>query len=570
MTTIKQEKKEFDRLKEQRSTWNNMFQIIGEYVGQFKQNFNASPTPGEFLIEDIYDSTAIFAAQNSASALLGMIWPGTAVKALSIEPPDDMETDTELANFYAMATKRFVIALDDPQANVNLTFDEYMNDQVQFGTSGIGVERGTASKLLLKPYGVKEAYIDEGQNGAVDKVYLFYEWEINRVVADYGIKNVSEEVRKKHESGSGGEKIKILHIIKKRKDFKAEAGALAMPYMSLHIEYDTEKKLKESGFTELPIRFGRIRKMNYEKYGRSFAMSALPDIREANVLREAIIRATEKVLDPPLGILDDGMLGGGTVDTSASAINVFNGANNMNNRPPVFPIVTIGDMNAALRRLEALEQSISRHFLIDRLLDFNNETEMTLGEVQIRDQIRTASISPLFSRQLSEVFTHVFERAFNILWRDGEFGVIRGSDEEQALLDQGVDPEYIPNVIAERLERGEEIYKVVYKTKAANAQRAEEYMATLEIMGQYRQDIQISPQIKNRVDVNQAYKIMADIRGVRAGLIREDDAVLELDKKDQEQLAKAQGLQGAEQMAGAADKFASAKLKSAQSEKEEI
>ena len=41
-------------------------------------------------------------------------------------------------------------------------------------------------------------------------------------------------------------------------------------------------------------------------------------------------------------------------------------------------------MKSTKDRIEELKQSVSDHFMIDHLLDFNNETEMTLGEVNIQ------------------------------------------------------------------------------------------------------------------------------------------------------------------------------------------
>lgn len=555
---LKAIKREFSELQQDRATWNNTYQVLGEYVSQFKQNFNAEPTPGQFLIDEIYDSTGTFAAHNAASALLGMIWPGTARKSIEITPPDDLPLTTELAMFYNKMTQRTVAAMDDPAANLTLSLDEYMLDQIIFGTSGVGVEKGYKSKLLFKPYGVKEVYFDEGRNGLVDSLYIYYEWRLNRLVAEYGLDKVSEKSRKKYEQGKGGDKVKVLHVIKPRLEKKAEMGALAMPYMSLHFEFDSEHILNESGFHELPIRMGRFRKLNYERQGRSPAMNAIADIREANVLRESIIVATAKMLDPPLGVLDDGMLGGNVIDTSPKAINVFNGAHNMSGNSPVFPLVTIGSLEPALRRLEDLKESISRHFYIDRLLDFNNQTEMTLGEVQIRDQIRTASLSALFSRQLAEVFTPLFERVVSILWREKEFGVIPGSVEEEEVLSTGIEPEYIPEALVARLEKGEDIYKIAYKTKAASSQRAEEYMAMLEMLTQYRQDIQINPQIKNRINLNEAYKQMGLIRGIPVGVVRQDDETQAMDEADAQAAQAAQVLAAGEQAANIADKAASA------------
>jgi len=550
-------KQEFKDLKDDRQIWDNMYQIIGEYVSQVKQNFTSEPSPGQFMIGEIFDSTATFAAQNSASALLGALWPGTARRSIEITPPDDLPMTTELAEFYSKMTQRTVAAMDDPHANLMLTLDEYMLDQLIFGTSGIGVEKGDKSKLIYKPYGVKEVYFDEGKNGIVDRIFILYEWRCNRVVAEYGIENVSEKTREKYNAGKNA-KVKILHAIRPRMEKKAAAGQLAMAFESIHIEFDSDHILLETGFHELPIRIGRFRKLTYEKQGRCPSMTAMPDIREANSLREAIIRATEKMLDPPLGILNDGMLGGSTIDTSSGAINVFNAGNNIGGQPPVFPLVTIGSMEPALRRLEDLKQVIAQHFFLDRLLDFNNQTAMTLGEVQIRDQIRNGSLSALYSRQLAEVLTPTFERSVSVLWRSGEYGVIAGSEEEAEVIASGREPEYIPEALLGRLQRGEDIYKISYKTKAASAQRSEEYLATIELLNQYRTDMQISLAIKNRINIHEAYKQLGIIRGIAVGIIREDDAVEALDQQDAEAAQMQQMLAAGVQAASMAKDTAAA------------
>lgn len=549
---IKEVLADFNALKAERSNWDTMYQVLGEYVSQVKQNFQASPAPGEFLIGDVFDSTGTFAAQSSASALLGYLWPGTAKQAVEIAPPDDLEINGELAEFYERMTSRLVMAMDDPNANLSMSLDEYMLDQMVFGTSGIGVEDGYESKLLYKAYGVKEAFIEEGRNGRVNKAFLFYEWTVARVVAEYGIDNVSEKTRKKFTDGKTRDMVKVLMAILPRTEKKAKKGKLAMPYASLHIEYDNKHTLKEEGFHEFPIAFGRFRKLNYERYGRSPAMNALPDIREANVLREAVIVATEKNLDPPLGILDDGMLGGSTIDSSAGAINVFNASGNVGGSSPVFPLVTVGSIPDALARLETLRDTIAQHFFIDRLLDFNNDQRMTFGETQIRDGIRSASMASMFARQYSETFTQFVSRSINILWRKGEFGVVKGTDEEAEVIALGKEPEYVPDEIAERLALGKDIYQIMYKTKAANASRAEEYIAIVETMQLVGQGMQLDPSLANRVNLHNAIKEIGSIRGLPVGIIRQDDEVEEMAQEQAQQAQMAQMVEAAPKLASAA------------------
>jgi len=547
----KQIKREFDQVKSERQTWNSMYQVMGEYISQIKQNFETEPTQGDFLTDKIFDATGAFAAHNSASALLGMLWPGSAKQSIEITPPDDIkDLSTELAEFYEKMTDRTCRAMDDPKANLALSLDEYMLDQIIFGTAGVGIEEGYESKLLAKPYGVKELYVSEGKNGKVNKIYLNYEWTVERTVDEYGEGKVSQKVLEKYKNGKFGDKVKILHVIRPRKEKKAAKGKLAMAYESVHMELPNCHVMREDGFHELPIHVGRFRKLNYEKYGRSPAMNALPDIREANALREAVIIATEKNLDPPMGVLDDGMLGGGYIDTSAGAVNVFNATGNIGGNSPVFPLVTVGSIPDALARLEELKQTIAQHFHIDRLLDFNNESQMTFGEAQIRDSIRTASLSSLFSRQIAEVLTPLIERSVNVLWRMGEYGVLPGSEEEAEAIAMGKEPEYIPEELIERLQEGKEIYQITYKTKAANASRAEEYVAIVEILTFAMQAMQVDPSIANRVDLHEGLKNIGQIRGLPVGILRQDDEVQAMNQQQQQQMQAQQMLAAGQQVAG--------------------
>lgn len=558
MSQYQKDKKEFDAVKARRSNWNQIYQILGEYVHQMKQNFQGQPSSGEFLTNEIYDASGAFAANNAASALVGLLWSGSASQAFELTQPDGLELSTELAQFYERMNTRTHRAFDDPKANLALALDEYMLDQIVFGTSGIGVDTGTDSKLLFKPYGVQEMYVANGANGKVSRLWLLFEWEVERVIQEYGEANVSEQTRKMYKDGKLQDKVCILHIIRPRKEKKAMLGKLAMPYEGLHLEYKNCHMLREDGYAEMPIPVGRFRRLNYEEYGRSPAMNALPDIREANVLREAVIVATEKQLDPPLGILDDGMLGGNSIDTSSGSVNVFNASANLGGNSPVFPLVTVGDLNTAIARLEALQETIAQHFFIDRLMDFNNDTQMTFGEAQIRDQRTNASMAAIYNRQISEVLTPLIERGVAKLFRMGEYGVIKGSEEEAELLVQGIEPEYIPEVLADLLAEGKDIYKIVYKTKAANASKAEEYIAIADITNFTLQAMPVDPSLKHRLNLHESIKQLGVIRGLPVGVLRQDDEVEALMKQEAEALQTQADLQSGEQIANIADKAASA------------
>ena len=543
----KEIKEKFDEMKAQRSNWDQQYQVLGEYISLVKQNFEGQPANGEFLTEDIFDSMGSFAAMNSASALLGMLWGGSAKQTLELIQPEGLEETEEVEDFYKKVSAKLSQAMDDPKANLSLALDEYMLDQMIFGTGGVGVEEGEESDLLYKAYSVTNCYIDEGKAGRVDTVALFYEWTAKRVIAEYGEENVSSKVRELANKSNTSEKVKILIMIRPRAMAKAKKGKLAMPYESVHMEYADCHVLREDGFEELPIPVVRFRKLAYEKYGRSPGMNALADIKEMNILREAMITATEKTIYPPLGVFNDGVVGGGYVDTSPNAVSVFNPVGTSGNASPVFQIGDTPRLQDAENRMTALIESISQHFHIDRLIDFNNDTQMTFGEAQIRNNVRLSSLQGLFARQITELFTPLIERSFNILWRRGEFGVVAGTEVEAQRLEDGLDVEYLPEAITKLMDEGKPVYEIGYKTAAKTAARAEEYIAILDVLQLVGQAAQFEPSVLNRIDMHEAIKVVGDIRSLPPGIIRQDDEVEEIQQAQQQQAERQQLLDNLQQ-----------------------
>jgi hypothetical protein len=162
----------------------------------------------------------------------------------------------------------------------------------------------------------------------------------------------------------------------------------------------------------------------------------------------------------------------------------------------------------------------------------------------------------LFNRQI-KVFQKVIERGVALLLRSGKLGVTRGSDLEKEALARGETPYYLPDSIAKRLADGKDIYKVNYKTKAALAFSAEQYMAILEMFNIAASQAEIAPAISRRIDYDKGFERLCEIRGV--GFMLKSDEDMEAQQQAEAQQAQMQQmLQAGEQVANIADKAASA------------
>lgn len=517
----------FKKLEQEKNVWLPLFQTIGEFVTFHNQTFTAPQVPGQLQNGRVFDGTAFSANMLMASALLGALWPNGA-KTFKIVPPslfsEQIEDTKEVKDYYEFVTRQMTTVMDKPEAFLGPTLMEYFTGQGSFGTSGVGVfdNDDPDVPVLYKSYGVWEFFIDEGANGQVDTVYTKTEYTLLQAAKKFGLKTLSARSQEAFKAGKTDDKITVIHCIEPRFDrdpFKY--GAKDMPVASIHIEQAAEHVLKESGYPEMPVFITRFWKSPNEKYGRSPAMAALPDIMEINGSRNRVGIAEEKTLSPPLYVIDDSLLGGDTLDTSAEAINVLS----MSGRipftgDPVRPLYTIGSLDPTYKRLAELQYVISQHFFIDRLLDLNNQTRMTLGETQIRNQLRGDSLNPIYTRQISELLQRLITRTFNILFRKGYLGVIKGSVEETEALRAGLTPRLIPDTVAARIVKGQNVYEIEYISPAIRIMQAQELQGAttaLELMGGIAT---VNPEALDVVDFDRLTKRIMQLVGAPQEVVR--------------------------------------------------
>nr|DAP60083.1 MAG TPA: head to tail connecting protein [Caudoviricetes sp.] len=534
----------FKVLKNNKQSLTSLFQLISEYVYNRKYDGQDIPNAGIFADEDIYDNTAQRANGIMANVMVNNIWPN-GPRTFSLGRTWDTPDTEEVKTYFSYVNQQMYSVMDNTKAGLQTALDEYMLDQGAFATSGIYVkekEDDRAVPVRYEAWSIKGRYIDEGPDGNIDTIFSEISMSVRNAVKVYGYENLSARVRKDFDNGDIENKVKILHVIEPRLERdKSKKGVKDMPIASIHIEVDTRKILKESGMEEMPVFIGRFSKVPGEIYGRSPAMVAMADILEINAVREAISIATEKQLDPPMAVYDDGALGAGAIDTSAGAINVFSVTGRLNAGKPIEPLYTVGELQSSYTHIDTLKETINNHFYLDRLLDFNNETRMTLGEAQLRNALRGQSLGAFYARQENEVITPMIERTFNILLKLGRLGVIQGSKEEVEQLKRGMQPVYIPEELVQRMMNGEDFYEITYLSPAKRTMQSEELRGIIETANFAVQVAPTSPEIIDNIDFDKLIARVAKLSGAPMELIKDSDTVKKIREaraKQQKEIAK--------------------------------
>jgi hypothetical protein len=504
------------KLTQEKTLWNNHWQLVHEYYLQRKADFTVQREGGAFLNSDIWTAVPGKAAETCASALLGLVWPDS--QSFALEPAGDLAEDEECKEWFEKTvTKNMQADLDDPEAGLSLALDEFMIDFVVSGTPALHSEEGDKSTYRFDAWNVQQFSIDEGADGFVDTFYKVCEYTLRQAVKKFTVDKLSKKSQDAWKGKQYTDKIKVLHVIEPRDVVPGKGtGPLNMPWASIYVEMDAKHLIRESGYNELPTFAVRYSKRIGEKYGRSPAMRSLPDVMELNALWEIVTLGLEKNFDPPLAVYDDGVFGGGTIDTSAGALNVVNVSGKLGAAGGVQPIFTVGQFGDVAVLIERLEQTINDHFMIDRLLDLDNEKEMTAREAMIRQSIRQKALRSVISRLLTELFNRLLERCFNIGLRRGRFGYAAESPEAVAWQanNPGKDMKVIPQKIVDMQGSGERVYRIRYMTPAAREAEAEAAQGILNILEVIQSAVEIDKTVMDEINLPRTMKKLGNIWSV--------------------------------------------------------
>jgi hypothetical protein len=563
-----------------KAPWLYTYQLLGEFIMTRKQDFTLHITPGMFLTGKIFDSTAPMANHDMASSMLGDLWPNAA-RSFYVHPPDSMPDEQrnskEVKEYFEWVSKTMAEVMDDPKAGLALALEEYFYDQGAFGISGIYVKEndklGDETPLSYMAVDAKKISIAENSQGVVDTCYVLREMTMRQVVQEYGRENVSARVSECFDSTDGArqeELIQILHAVEPRQDDPKAFGALGYPIASAHLEVPEGHIIKESGMKKMRIFITRFWKTMNEVYGRSPGMEAMPDILEANEMRENTIVAVEKLLNPPILVLSDGSLGNQTINTSTGAISVHNVSGRIANSglKPVEPLVTVGELKDTYLRLEYLQATIQKNFFIDKLTDLNNESRQTLGEANIRNKLRERALVTVYARQIAELFSRMVEATFDILFDQKRLGIIKGSKDDLILQLLGKPPQhYIPDAVVKLINSGKNGYKIRFVSPAARTMRAEELQGIQQSLTAVINMSQAVPDILDTINTDRAVELIVELSGANSSILHDAETIAELRKQriqvQQQQAAAAQKAQSsidAKHIAQAAQSAAKANL----------
>ncbi len=526
-------RKRFDFLVSQRKTVEDVWDVINKLVvpfrGDFFRDINSEHAVTWRDNREVFDSTAIDAAGTLAASIHGSL-TSPAIRWFELAWRTEILNDDKASRqWLEEAAHKCFTALQD--SNFNLEANETYIDLVSYGTSMIIEEviekNGKFVQLNFQSVPVEETWFEQDYRGQANRTYRRFMWTAEQIVTKFGEEGVSPELFKQSKSvESIDKKLKVIMCIYPRED-KEDAdtskilAAKERPWGMKYILHDDASELgDEGGYYEMPAFVPRWRKTSKSMWGHGPAMIALPDILTINQLVELILKATEKVVDPPTKVTERGLLS--DLDLEPAGLTVVRTMDSME------PYESGARFDVSQLQREQLKQSIRSIFYVDQL-ELKESPAMTATEVQTRYELMQRLLGPTLGRLQSDYLDPLVQRTFNILYRAGQFGEL-------------------PAIVSEETN-GE--LDIIYTGPLVRAQRADiaqgvsRWVASLAELGE------VAPEILDIPNWDEIGKELGSLEGVPAKLMN-SNAIIKKKRKDREaaQARTQQGLEDQEVGAG--------------------
>lgn len=502
----------FERLKTSASTIRNVWRDCYRYSyplrgvglesdGEVKGEANADTAAS--LQADLYDSTATDSTRILASALVsGTVPANSRWFGLDVDGMSD-------------AGRKWLDAAAESlwenihQSNFDSSVFDCMLDMAIAGQFVMFCDEADGGGFRFEQWLLANTYFSASRPGQpVDTVFNEIELTAEQAVDEYGEDMVPEKVRKCLADNKLDEKFTFIRAIYPREKANGRF-AKNLPIASCHIERESKKVVRESGYHEMPLGVPRWSPVPGTAYAFGPMFDALPDVKTLNTEVKFVLQNADLAIAGMWIAEDDGVLNARTIRIGPRKVVVANSVESMKALQPA------GKFDVAALEIDRLQKSIRKVMMADQLTPQDGPA-MTATEVHVRVEMIRQLLGPVYGRLQTEFLKWLVERTFAIAYRAGVFG--------QA-----------PREIAER-----EI-SVQYISPISRAQKAVDVTA----MDRYENSLALEAQATGRTDILDNYdwdkgaRKRAELLGVPADLIPDADDVLATRQGRQQQQQQA-------------------------------
>ena len=503
----------YERLEGQRQNWETHWQEVADYMQPRKADVTKQRARGDKRMEQVFDSSPIQAVELLAASLHGMLTnPATPWFTLKFKD-EDINNEDEAKLWLEASTDAMYTAFN--RSNFQQEIFELYHDLITFGTAAMFIEEDDDDIIKFSTRHINEVFIAENDKGRIDTIFRRFKISARAAMQKFG-DATSTDIKGIFKKDPYQE-VEILHAVYPRSDFNPKKKDKAnMPFESVYLEYKNASELSVGGFKEFPFVVPRYLKASNEIYGRSPAMTALPDVKMLNEMSKTTIKAAQKQVDPPLLVPDDGFLL--PVRTVPGGLNFYRSGT----RDRIEPL-NIGANNPLGLNMEQQRRDAIRGVFYVNQLMMQDGPQMTATEVIQRNEEKMRLLGPVLGRLQSELLKPLIDRAFSLILRKNLF-----PQAPDFLAGQDIEIEYVSPL-----------------AKAQKSAELQSIMRGIEILGSLAN---VAP-VFDHVNMDKLVKHLMDVVGVPQKVLKTQNEVQAKREQDQQQQAQQQQMAQMQQLA---------------------
>jgi len=395
-----------------RGTFEAHWQQIALRVYPSAADFYGSRSPGAKNTELIFDSTAALALERFASAVNGYVTPSNQ-RWHGIETDnEELNNDPEVKQWCEAATNVLFSVRYSDLARFESQMNEVYMSLGAFGTGCLFVDDKPGRGIIYKSIHLSQIYFLENGDGVIDRCNRKYKESYRNIVSLWGDEVELPAKIKEAAEKTPNAKTHVLHVVRPNASRKhGVMGPKGMEFESRYILPLEKFEMEAGGYRSFPYAISRYVTQAEEMYGRSPAMTVLPDVKMLNEMEKTVIRQMQLAVEPPILLQEDGALSG--FKMKPGALN-FGGVDEQG-RPLAHAFNAGGKLEYAFDMQEQKRKHINDAFLITLFQILVDNPTMTAYEVMQRMQEKGQLLGPTMGRQRTETQSVVIARELDIL-----------------------------------------------------------------------------------------------------------------------------------------------------------
>lgn len=395
-------------LRRSREDWDGIWQQCTDYV---LPRMGKNNKKNSF----IFDSTAPLALSRFAAAMESYLTPRSGKWHNLISGNAEIDQMPEVMKYHETINNILFRLRYMPQANfANQMLEVYLSLGV-LGTACLFVDDDLRNGMRYRAIPIHEIYMAEDFSGVVDVVFRKYSLTARQAASEFG-DELPEDIIKDAEDPQRMEvEHEFIHAVFPKNELEGFKKS-HFNVISVHLAFSKRKIVRESGYRTMPYAVTRFSTVTGDIYGRSPAMDIMPDIVQVNAMKQTIIRASEKMVSPPLLLGDDNTVR--PFSLKSGSLNM--GWLDMQGRPKALPLTLEGNLPIGMQMIEQSREAINHAFFVTLFQVLVERTgEQTATEVVQRAQEKAQLLAPAMGRQQSELLRPIIERELDIIIHGG-------------------------------------------------------------------------------------------------------------------------------------------------------